>query len=97
MNQHNEKISEDSLYLNVWLGATSDQEKLPVLVYIHGGTFKNGSGSMDLYKGENMAKKGVVFVTINYRLAIFCFTYWVNFAKSGDPNDDILPFWAPLN
>ncbi|WP_413640960.1 carboxylesterase family protein [Paenibacillus tundrae] len=48
MNQHNEKISEDSLYLNVWSGATSDQEKLPVLVYIHGGAFKNGSGSMDL-------------------------------------------------
>ncbi|WP_413379334.1 carboxylesterase/lipase family protein [Paenibacillus taichungensis] len=71
--KHNEKISEDSLYLNVWSGAKSDQEKQPVLVYIHGGAFKNGSGSMDLYNGENMAKKGVIFVTINYRLGIFGF------------------------
>lgn len=71
--ENNEKTSEDSLYLNVWSSAKSDDDKQPVIVFIHGGSYKNGSGSMDLYNGENMAKKGVVFVTINYRLGIFGF------------------------
>lgn len=68
-----EKTSEDCLYLNIWAGADSDQEKRPVIVYIHGGSFTTGSGSIDVYNGENMAKKGAVFVTINYRLGIFGF------------------------
>ncbi|WP_195724326.1 carboxylesterase/lipase family protein [Paenibacillus monticola] len=71
--ENNEKMSEDSLYLNVWSNAKSNQEKQPVMVFIHGGAYKNGSGSMDLYNGENMAQKGVLFVTINYRLGIFGF------------------------
>ncbi|MFJ2043507.1 carboxylesterase family protein [Paenibacillus taichungensis] len=58
MNQHNEKISEDSLYLNVWLGATSDQEKLPVLVYIHGGTCKKRIRFHGLVQRRKHGKKG---------------------------------------
>ena len=68
-----EKTSEDCLYLNIWTGARSDNERRPVIVYIHGGSFTTGSGSIDTYNGENMAKKGAVFVTINYRLGIFGF------------------------
>lgn len=67
------KISEDCLYLNIWTSARSSDEKRPVIVYIHGGGFVNGSGSVPIYNGEAMAKKGIVFVTINYRLGIFGF------------------------
>lgn len=71
--KNNEKLSEDCLYLNVWTSSKSSNKPRPVIVYIHGGSFKNGSGSMDLYNGENMAKKGAIFVNINYRLGIFGF------------------------
>jgi para-nitrobenzyl esterase len=66
-------LSEDCLYLNVWTAAKSIQEKLPVMVWIHGGAFTGGSGSVPLYNGDGMARKGVVFITINYRLGIFGF------------------------
>ena len=66
-------LSEDCLYLNVWTPAKSVQEKLPVMVWIHGGAFTGGSGTVPLYNGEGMARKGVIFVTINYRLGIFGF------------------------
>jgi para-nitrobenzyl esterase len=66
-------ISEDCLYLNVWTAARFAAEKRPVIVWIHGGAFTGGSGSVPLYDGETMAKKGVVFITINYRLGIFGF------------------------
>ena len=66
-------LSEDCLYLNVWTAAASEQEKRPVIVWIHGGAFTGGSGTVPLYNGEGMARKGVVFVTINYRLGIFGF------------------------
>lgn len=66
-------LSENCLYLNVWTGARSNKEKRPVIVFIHGGAFVSGSGSVPLYNGEAMAEKGVVFVTINYRLGIFGF------------------------
>lgn len=66
-------LSEDCLYLNVWTAAKTDQDKLPVMVWIHGGAFTGGSGTVPLYNGEGMARKGVVFVTINYRLGIFGF------------------------
>jgi len=68
-----EPLSEDCLYLNVWTAAASADEKRPVIVWIHGGGFTGGSGSVPLYDGEGLAKKGVVFVTINYRLGIFGF------------------------
>jgi len=66
-------IDEDCLYLNVWTPAETTQDKLPVIVWIHGGSFTGGSGTVPLYDGEAMARKGVVFVTINYRLGIFGF------------------------
>ncbi|MCE1199999.1 MAG: carboxylesterase family protein, partial [Marinilabiliales bacterium] len=66
-------ISEDCLYLNVWTPARSGSDKLPVMVWIHGGAFTGGSGTVPLYDGEAMARKGVVFVTINYRLGILGF------------------------
>ncbi|GAB4035326.1 carboxylesterase/lipase family protein [Spirosoma jeollabukense] len=66
-------ISEDCLYLNVWTGAKSATEKRPVLVYIYGGGFRSGGSACPIYDGEAMAKKGVVFVSINYRVGVFGF------------------------
>lgn len=66
-------IDEDCLYLNVWSGATSENEKRPVLVYIYGGGFRSGGSGCPIYDGEAMAKKGVVFVSINYRVGVFGF------------------------
>jgi para-nitrobenzyl esterase len=66
-------LSEDCLYLNIWTPANTINEKLPVMVWIHGGAFTSGSGTVPLYNGEQMARKGVVFITINYRLGIFGF------------------------
>lgn len=66
-------MSEDCLYLNIWTAAKSASDKRPVMVWIHGGAFTRGSGSTKTYDGENLAKRGVVVVTINYRLAIFGF------------------------
>jgi para-nitrobenzyl esterase len=68
-----EPISEDCLYLNVWTPAQTGKDKLPVIVWIHGGGFTGGSGTVPLYDGEAMARKGVVFVTINYRVGVFGF------------------------
>jgi para-nitrobenzyl esterase len=66
-------MSEDCLYLNVWTPAKSDREKLPVLVYFYGGGFIAGDGSEPRYDGESMARKGIVAVTVNYRLNVFGF------------------------
>lgn len=66
--------SEDCLYLNVWrpAGATSG-DKLPVMVWVHGGGLFNGGSSFPVYDGVNFARDGVVFVGINYRLNRFGF------------------------
>lgn len=66
-------INEDCLYLNIWTPAKSANEKRPVLVVVHGGGFMAGSGSIPLLDGEQMAKKGLVVVSINYRLGVFGF------------------------
>src|SRR5579864_1965522 len=66
-------LSEDCLYLNVWTAAKSKKDHLPVMVWIHGGGFTRGDGISNAYDGENFARKGVVLVTINYRLGIFGF------------------------
>lgn len=68
-----EPISEDCLYLNVWTGAKGEHDKLPVLVWIYGGGFTSGGSAVPIYDGEAMAKKGIVFVSINYRVGIFGF------------------------
>ncbi len=65
--------SEDCLYLNVWTPATSPQAHLPVMVWIYGGGFGAGSTSEPRQDGENLAKKGVVVVSMNYRLGVFGF------------------------
>jgi para-nitrobenzyl esterase len=65
--------SEDCLALNVWTRATSADERLPVLVFIHGGGYTSGSGDVLLYDGESLAARGVVVVTANYRLGVFGF------------------------
>ncbi len=59
---------EDCLYLNVWTPAASPDDRLPVMIWIHGGSFETGSGSMGVYEGQNLASKGVIVVTVNYRL-----------------------------
>jgi len=60
--------SEDCLYLNIWTPAKSANEKIPVLVWIYGGGFNGGSTSEPNYSGENLAEKGVVLVSIAYRV-----------------------------
>jgi len=65
-------MSEDCLYLNVWAPAASASSGgLPVLVYFYGGGFVAGDGSEPRYEGESMATKGVIALTVNYRLGIF--------------------------
>ena len=65
--------SEDCLYLNVWTPSL-DGAKRPVLVWIHGGAFVNGAGSLGTYNGKYLAARGdVVVVTINYRLGALGF------------------------
>jgi len=58
-------MSEDFLYLNVWTPARIGNEKLPVMVFIHGGSFLQGTGSDPFYNATNLAKKGVVLVNLN--------------------------------
>jgi para-nitrobenzyl esterase len=65
--------SEDCLYLNVWTPAASAREKLPVMVWIYGGGFAAGATSEPRQDGEALAKKGVVVVSMNYRLGVFGF------------------------
>jgi para-nitrobenzyl esterase len=65
--------SEDCLYLNVWTPAVEDTKGLPVLVYFYGGGFMAGDGSERRYDGASMAQKGIVTVTVNYRLSLFGF------------------------
>lgn len=68
-----EPISENCPYLNIWTPAKTTNDLLPVMVWIHGEGFSAGSGTVPLYDGEVMARKGILFVTLNYRLGIFGF------------------------
>ena len=68
--------SEDCLFLNVWTPALRDGGKRPVMVYIHGGAYTNGSGSDPLYDGVRLCRRGnVVIVTLNHRLNAFGYAY----------------------
>jgi para-nitrobenzyl esterase len=60
--------SEDCLFLNVWTAASRSDERRPVMVWIHGGALTRGASSLGVYDGTALARKGVVLVTINYRL-----------------------------
>ncbi|GGB95031.1 carboxylesterase/lipase family protein [Dyadobacter sediminis] len=73
MGFRSDGMSEDCLYLNVWTPAKSANEKLPVLVYYYGGGNIAGDGSEGRYDGESMATKGIVTLTVNYRLGVFGF------------------------
>ena len=66
-----DSMDEDCLHLNVWTRATSTDDRLPVMVWIHGGALVWGAG--ELYPGDELARMGVVIVTINYRLGPFGF------------------------
>jgi para-nitrobenzyl esterase len=69
-----EPVSEDCLYMNIWApGIAKSGAKLPVVVWIYGGGFSGGSSGMAVYGGENLAKKGAVYVNFNYRLGILGF------------------------
>jgi para-nitrobenzyl esterase len=65
--------SEDCLYLNVWTRAWPARERLPVMFWIHGGSNVNGSALSDVMDGASIVRKGVVFVSIHYRLNVFGF------------------------
>jgi para-nitrobenzyl esterase len=80
------ETTEDCLYLNVWTSAKNAQAKQAVFVYIHGGGFGEGSGSIDVYNAEGLAKKGVVAVTINYRISIFGFFVHPELTKESGHN-----------
>ncbi len=68
-----DEMSEDCLYLNVWTPAKSADEGLPVMVWIYGGGFQAGSASEPRQDGERLAGKGVVVVSMNYRMGVFGF------------------------
>lgn len=61
-------VSEDCLHLNIWTPARPERARLPVMVFIHGGGFSNGSAAMPLYGGERLARRGVIVVSFGYRL-----------------------------
>ena len=67
------ELSEDCLTLNIHTPARADTDRLPVMVWIHGGGFQAGAGSEPRHDGLAFARKGVVLVTINYRLGVFGF------------------------
>lgn len=65
--------SEDCLYLNVWAPSDVRDGKLPVMVWIYGGGFQQGSAANPIFNGERLAARGVVVVSVNYRVGIFGF------------------------
>jgi para-nitrobenzyl esterase len=67
------EVSEDCLYLNVWTAKPDAKSHRPVLVWIHGGGFTQGSGSVAVYDGAALASDGIVVVTLNYRMGAFGF------------------------
>jgi para-nitrobenzyl esterase len=86
MNSRARTISEDCLYLNVWAPAQKGKELLPVLVYYYGGGFVAGDASEPRYDGESMAQKGIVALTVNYRLGAFGFLAHPDLSKESPYN-----------
>jgi para-nitrobenzyl esterase len=81
MSFRSDGVSEDCLYLNVWTPAKKGDEHLPVLVYFYGGGFLAGDGSELRYDGESLARRGIVTVTVNYRLGVFGFFAYPELTK----------------
>jgi para-nitrobenzyl esterase len=67
------ELSEDCLTLNIWTPAKGANDRLPVMVWIHGGGFQAGAGAENRHDGEPFARKNVVLVSVNYRLGVFGF------------------------
>lgn len=86
IDSDNKRMEEDCLYLNVWTPAKSATNKLPVMVWIHGGSNNVGAGSQPDYNGNNLATKGVIVVTINYRLDVFGFLAHPELTKESGSN-----------
>lgn len=76
-----EPMAEDCLYLNIWTGARSPSERRPVIVWIHGGGFSSGGTNVPIYDGTALAERGVVFVSIAYRVGVFGFLAHPDLAK----------------
>ena len=86
MNFRSNGMSENCLYLNVWTPAIKGKGLLPVLVYFYGGGFVAGDGSEPRYDGESMATKGIVALTVNYRLGVFGFMAHPELSKESGRN-----------
>ncbi len=69
----NGPISEDCLTINIWTPAKTGSERLAAMVWIHGGSFKTGSGSVRIYDGRKLAARGIIVATLNYRLGVLGF------------------------
>lgn len=78
---HDDGPSEDCLYLNLWMPEVHSKARLPVMVWIYGGGFRAGSTSEPRQDGGNLSKKGVLIVSMNYRLGIFGFFSHPELAK----------------
>lgn len=78
--------SEDCLTLNVWTAAAAASERRPVILFVFGGALTGGAGSEARYDGEALARKGVVFVTFNYRLGVFGFLAHPELTKESGHN-----------
>ena len=80
-----EAMSEDCLYLNVFVPEGYKGEKLPVIMYIHGGSLNSGHPSYTEYRGEDLAKRGVIYVNCAYRVGVFGY-YAADDLKTESPN-----------
>ena len=78
--------SEDCLYLNVWMPAAPAEARLPVMFWIYGGGFAAGSSSEPRQDGGNLSRKGVMIVSLNYRLGVFGFFSHPDLARESDRN-----------
>lgn len=85
--EREQAASEDCLYLNIWTPAKSPDDKLPVMVWIHGGANVIGAASVPTYDGAALAKKGVIVVTTNYRLGVFGFLAHPDLTKESGTNN----------
>lgn len=87
--------SEDCLYLNIWRPAAAPDTPLPVMVFIHGGSFRAGAAGVPLYDGAKLAQRGAVIVTINYRLGRLGF--FAHPALTGENTDGLLGNYALMD
>lgn len=81
---HQGDISEDCLYLNVWTAAKNSNAKRPVFVWIYGGGFNEGSTAVAAYDGEELARKGLVVVSMNYRVGVLGFLAHPDLTRESD-------------